>query len=226
MEEQETNFKELAVLLEKAEENYRLLSSRLSDLRKKAGMELSKAVTKELHQLHMNSADFQVCVTESSFSINGKDQVTFLVSPNFGEEMKPVAKIASGGELSRIMLGMKVILSQLDGIPTLIFDEIDSGLGGKALYDVGKKLKTISENCQVICVTHSPVIAGFADHHLKILKERKDDRTVTRIETLLGEQVVFELGRMLAGDNISEITLSQARELLRIGNNSIAEKGI
>jgi len=220
---QEANLKELEVSLGKAEEEYKLYSDCLSDLRKKAGEALSEAVTKELHQLHMNSAQFLVSVTKSSFGINGKDSVVFLVSPNFGEEMKPVMKIASGGELSRIMLGIKVILSRLDGIPTLIFDEIDSGLGGKAIHDVGEKLKTIALSCQVICVTHSPVIAAFADHHFKILKERKEERTVTKIETLQNEEIVVELGRMLAGDNVSDITLSQARELLEIGHNSITK---
>lgn len=217
---QEASFQELGVSLEKAEEEYQLVSNHLSDLRKKAGEALSEAVTKELHQLHMNSAQFLVSVTESSFGLNGKNNVVFLVSPNFGEEMKPVVKIASGGELSRIMLGIKVILSQLDRIPTLIFDEIDSGLGGKAIHNVGEKLKTIALSCQVICVTHSPVIAAFGNHHLKILKERKAERTITKIEALQNEQVVVELGRMLAGDNVSEITLSQARELLQIGHNS------
>ncbi|MGI6685084.1 MAG: DNA repair protein RecN [Bacillota bacterium] len=226
LENQEANFKELASLLEKAEDNYQALSFRLTDLRKKAAEKLSLAVTEELHELHMSSAEFQVSVTPSSMSLNGVDQVDFLVKPNFGEEIKPVVKIASGGELSRIMLGMKVILSQLDQIPTLIFDEIDSGLGGKAIYDVGKKLKTIALSCQVICVTHSPVIASFADHHLKILKERKEERTVTIIETLPEDKVILELGRMLAGDNISEITLSQARELLRIGNKNFLKKKI
>ncbi|MEL7564202.1 MAG: DNA repair protein RecN [Dehalobacterium sp.] len=220
---QEANLQELEVSLKKAEEEYKHHSDYLSDLRKKAGKALSEAVTKELHQLHMNSAQFLVSVTESSSSINGKDSVAFLVSPNFGEEMKSVVKIASGGELSRIMLGIKVILSQLDSIPTLIFDEIDSGLGGKAIHDVGKKLKTIALSCQVICVTHSPVIAAFADHHLKILKVRKGERTVTKIETLQKKQILLELGRMLAGDNVSEITLSQARELLEIGHSSITK---
>lgn len=224
LEHQEADFKELALLLEKAEETYKLWSGRLTALRKKSAEHLSQAVTEELQQLHMNSARFQVSVTEASSGLNGRDQVCFFVSPNFGEEMKPVVKIASGGELSRIMLGMKVILSQLDRIPTLIFDEIDSGLGGTAIYDVGKKLKAIAQNSQVICVTHSPVIAGFANHHLKILKEIKDNRTITRIETLRDEEVVWELGRMLAGDNISEITLSQAKEILKIGNDSVLEK--
>jgi len=221
VEHQEENLRELASGLKKAEDKYSLLSSRLTHLRQKAAEKMSAAVTKELHQLHMNAAEFQVSVTESSFSENGMDQVEFLVRPNFGEEMKPVVKIASGGELSRIMLGMKVILSQLDQIPTLIFDEIDSGLGGKAIYDVGIKLKTIAQSCQVLCVTHSPVIAGFADHHLKIQKERKENRTVTSIEALYDDQVILEISRMLAGDKVSEITYSQARELLKIGRNSI-----
>lgn len=224
MERQEANSKELEASFRKTEENYQLLSDLLTELRKETGAALSRAVTEELHQLHMNSAQFQVCVTESDMSPIGKDHVSFLVSPNFGEEMKPVMKIASGGELSRIMLGLKVILSQLDQIPTLIFDEIDSGLGGKAVYNVGEKLRSIALSCQVICVTHSPVIAAFADHHLKIFKERKGERTVTKIEPLHNDQIVEELSRMLAGDNVSEITISQARELLQIGHDHKLKK--
>ncbi|WP_089611073.1 DNA repair protein RecN [Dehalobacterium formicoaceticum] len=129
--EEETDFKEIDASLHQAEESYQHICSHLSQLRHEAGQALSQAVTEELHQLHMKSAQFSVFVTEADDGRTGKDKVAFLVSPNVGEEMKPVIKIASGGELSRIMLGLKVILSQLDQIPTLIFDEIDSGLGEK-----------------------------------------------------------------------------------------------
>lgn len=218
--QEEADFLELSLVMKKATDNYQALSDTLSKLRIKSGTGLSQAVTKELHELHMQDAEFQVEIVETSWGLTGKNQANFLVRTNFGEEMKPVIKIASGGELSRIMLGIKVILSQLDQTPVLIFDEIDSGLGGKSIYEVGKKLKTIAQTCQVICVTHSPVIAGFANGHLRIVKETKEDRTITKIDTLCREQVLTEIGRMLAGENISDVTLSQARELLKLGQET------
>ncbi len=217
MDVQEEKHRKLTDLLKKEEQKYHLISAELSKLRQQAAERLSDEVTGELKQLHMPSAKFHVQIEEILPGLTGKDGVKFLISPNPGEELKPVVRIASGGELSRIMLGLKVVLSQTDEIPTLIFDEIDSGLGGKAVSDVAQKMKIISQYCQIICVTHSPIIAGFANQHLKISKDMLEKRTVTKIETLHDQNILIELSRMLAGDNVSEITIPQARELLKIG---------
>ncbi|NMA15341.1 MAG: DNA repair protein RecN [Clostridia bacterium] len=208
---------ELERLLQKEQERYHSLSNQLTVARKKTGEKLSSAVTKELHQLQMPSARFVVQVKPTDASLQGKDSITFLISPNEGEELKPVARIASGGEMSRIMLGVKVVLARLDQIPTLIFDEIDSGLGGRVVYAVGEKLSLIGDYTQIICVTHSPVVASFANRHLFISKKAVGGRTVTDINKLDEKGVLHELGRMLAGDNISEVTLAQAGELLETG---------
>ncbi|ATW24061.1 DNA repair protein RecN [Candidatus Formimonas warabiya] len=218
LESQEQNAQDLEASLEQEKQKFSGLSGDLSALRKSTGEKLSSAITHELHQLQMPFAKFFVAVEESTWHVNGKDRGQFLISPNPGEELKPVMRIASGGEMSRIMLGIKVILAQLDEIPTLIFDEIDSGLGGKVVYAVGEKMQKISAYAQVICVTHSPVIASFADTHLHIVKEMTAGRTVTKINKLDDEQIVEELGRMVAGDNVSEATIIQVKELLKIGH--------
>jgi DNA repair protein RecN (Recombination protein N) len=195
----------------KEQEKYRLLCTKLTKLRMKAGDELSQAITKELNQLQMDHAKFAVEITESEKKSTGVDNVQFLISPNPGEDFKPVARFASGGEMSRIMLGIKVILAQIDKVPTLIFDEIDSGLGGKAVYSVAEKLEFISYYTQIICVTHSPVVASFAHNHLHIFKECINGRTLTTIIKLKGEQILNELSRMLAGDYATETTIAQAK---------------
>lgn len=218
LKHREENIKELDESREKEREFFRALSISLTELRKNAAEKLSNAVTCELRQLQMPDAVFKVAIEPAEDSALGCDSVGFLISPNPGEGLKPVTKIASGGEMSRIMLGIKVILAGLDGIPTLIFDEIDSGLGGRIVYAVGDKLALIGEETQVICVTHSPVVASFADSHLYISKEAVSGRTVTGIIKLHEEQVLQEICRMLAGDNATEITKAQARELLNMGH--------
>lgn len=207
--------KQLEKNLIKEQEKYRLLCTQLTELRKKAGNELSQAITKELNQLQMDHAKFAVGITESEKKFTGVDNVQFLISPNPGEDFKPVARFASGGEISRIMLGIKVILTRIDKVPTLIFDEIDSGLGGKAVYSVAEKLEFISYYTQIICVTHSPVVASFAHNHLHIFKECITGRTLTTIIKLEGEQILNELSRMLAGDYATETTIAQAEELIK-----------
>ncbi|MDD4752257.1 MAG: DNA repair protein RecN [Desulfitobacteriaceae bacterium] len=208
---------ELEKELKREEERYHILSKRLTAARKKTGEKLSGAVTGELHQLQMPSAKFLVRMKPAEAGPQGVDSIQFLISPNVGEDIKPVARIASGGEMSRIMLGIKVVLARLDRIPTLIFDEIDSGLGGRVVYAVGEKLSLIGEYTQIICVTHSPVVASFANRHLFISKKTMGERTITDIIRLNEKGVLLELGRMLAGDNASEITLAQASELLETG---------
>lgn len=217
LENSEENWRELEKAIAEETAVYQQLAAHLTELRRQAAEKLSQAVSGQLHQLQMMSAQFQVQVEPAVMSVRGQDRVIFMISPNLGEELKPVAKIASGGEMSRIMLGIKVILAELDQTPTLIFDEIDSGLGGRAVYAVGEKLSLISNYTQVFCVTHSPVTASFADNHLLIAKETESGRTRTRVSELAEEEIYQELSRMLAGDNATEITMAQAKELRAVG---------
>lgn len=148
-------------------------------------------------------------------TVNGMDTIEFLISANVGEEPKPIARIASGGELSRIMLALKNVIADRDSIETLIFDEIDTGVSGRAAQKIGLKLRQISKIRQVLCVTHLSQIAVMADNHLLIEKSVRDDRTVTTVKNLDFEQRKYEIARILGGDNITQLTLENAEELLK-----------
>lgn len=200
-----------------ANEEYMAAARNLRKERIKTGEKLSAAITEELHYLRMGEAVFGVEIKNAEPQDCGIDEVVFMISPNPGEGMKPVAKIASGGEMSRIMLSVKVILAKSDSVSTLIFDEIDTGLGGKALMSVAEKLKQISRNTQSVCVTHAPVIAAFADHNLLVSKGAEGDRTVTKVSVLSEKEKSNEICRMLAGDNITNATVKQAEELIALG---------
>ena len=192
-------------------------SEELSSLRKRAALELQELVTAELRDLNFDQADFFVSFEEGPVSAEGKDRIEFLISPNLGEAPKPLAKIASGGELSRIMLALKRIIGDIDGIPTMIFDEIDTGISGSAAGAVGEKLRSISAGRQVVCITHLPQIAGMGDHHYKIVKSSDDESTMTDVIELDAEGRVEEISRLLSGARITEAARAQARELLRKG---------
>jgi DNA repair protein RecN (Recombination protein N) len=148
------------------------------------------------------------------------DRVEFLISPNPGEEVKPLAKIASGGELSRIMLAMKKILAKVGGRQVLIFDEVDSGIGGAIAEVVGKKLKELSRQHQVICVTHLPQIACFADTHHRVKKEVRGGRTLTMVDHLEKETIADEIARMLGGMKVTEKTRAHAKEMIENARKS------
>ncbi len=149
----------------------------------------------------------------------GKDEVEFFISPNRGEEKKPLSKIASGGELSRIVLAIKKIMAEKYLIPTLLFDEVDTGIGGSVADSVGTKLNEISMSHQVLCITHLPQIACFGDHHFNVTKSLADNRTITKVE-LLGEQSrIDEISRMLGGKNITDKTIAHAAEMLKTAQN-------
>ena len=158
----------------------------------------------------------------------GFDEACFLICPNLGETPRPLADIASGGELSRIMLAIKGILARVDEIPTLVFDEIDTGVGGKTAQMVAEKLKGISQSHQVICITHLPIIASFADHHLYVEKKVSGDRTTTHVKVLDKTERVHEIATMLGGGspsgggstsgNVSEASLRHAQELMICAN--------
>ena len=190
------------------------LGKKLSDERKKVALELIKSVERELNSLGMKKTIFEIHIDPLPLSLKGVDRVEFLISPNVGEEVKPLAKIASGGELSRIMLAMKRILAKVGGRQVLIFDEVDSGIGGAMAEVVGKKLRELSRHHQVICVTHLPQIACFADQHHSVRKEVKSGRTITSVDRLEKETIIDEIARMLGGVKITEKTRAHAKEMI------------
>jgi DNA repair protein RecN (Recombination protein N) len=193
---------------------------RLSGERKRAALELKKSIERELNSLGMKKTVFEIHMDSLPLSLKGVDRVEFLISPNVGEEVKPLAKIASGGELSRIMLAMKRILAKVGGRQVLIFDEVDSGIGGAMAEVVGKKLRELSRHHQVICVTHLPQIACFADQHHSVRKETKGGRTLTLVDLLDEGAIVDEIARMLGGVKITEKTRAHAKEMIENAKKS------
>lgn len=190
-------------------------ADKLSRSRKKIAAEFEKQVKSELEFLDMPKLEFVVDFNKGNLSSNGYDKIEFLISTNPGEPPKPLSKIASGGELSRIMLAFKNILSHNDSIGTLIFDEIDTGVSGRASHKIGLKLKSVSKNTQVICVTHSAQIASNADEHFLINKEVKDAKTYTSVTQLDFESRKRELARIMGGLEITDTLLNSAEELLK-----------
>lgn len=191
----------------------------LSDHRKKAGERFVAQVTEELEFLNMPKVKLVVQQKTGKLTINGMDSIEFLISANLGEEPKPIAKIASGGELSRIMLALKNVIAEKDSIGTLIFDEIDTGVSGRAAQKIGIKLKQISRLRQVLCVTHLAQMAVMADNHLLIEKNIQGDRTVTTVRTLDHEQRKYEIARIMGGENITELMLENAEQYLKDADN-------
>lgn len=191
----------------------------LSDHRKKAGERFVSQVTEELEFLNMPKVKLVVQQKTGKLTINGMDSIEFLISANLGEEPKPIAKIASGGELSRIMLALKNVIAEKDSIGTLIFDEIDTGVSGRAAQKIGIKLKQISRLRQVLCVTHLAQMAVIADNHLLIEKNIQGDRTVTTVRTLDHEQRKYEIARIMGGENITELMLENAEQYLKDADN-------
>jgi DNA repair protein RecN (Recombination protein N) len=196
------------------------LAQKLSGERRRVALELKKSIEKELGSLGMKKTTFEVHIEDLPLSSRGMDRVGFLISPNVGEVVKPLAKIASGGELSRIMLAMKRILAEVGGRQVLIFDEVDSGIGGAIAEVVGRKLRELSRHHQVICVTHLPQIACFADRHYSVKKEVKTGRTTTRVDYLEKEMIVEEIARMLGGVKVTEKTRAHAKEMMENAKKS------
>lgn len=195
---------------------YEEYSSKLSNMRKDKANYLKKLVSDELIELNMKNVIFDIEFKENEkLNLNGKDIVRFLISTNKGESLKDLSKIASGGEISRIMLALKIVFSKVDNISCLIFDEIDTGISGETVIKIAEKLKQLSKNVQIICVTHSPQIAAKADNHYYIYKEVKNDRTNTKIKYLNSDERVNEIARILSGDNITEASKIIVREMMR-----------
>lgn len=197
------------------------LAGALTQARRKAAAELGTRVVKELAELGMANAKFEVAVetpAEPSFQAitpRGWDRVEFRFSPNPGEPLKPLARIVSGGEMSRIMLALKVILARVDGVPSLVFDEVDTGISGRAAQAVGEKLALIAGDRQVLCVTHLPQVASLADQHCLIAKQVEGGRTTTRVNPLDEEGRAAEIARMIGGAEVSSYTMDAARDMIR-----------
>lgn len=198
------------------------LCSQLTEERKKISSRIEHLISKELEDLNMSNATFKVNFEKNDvFTVKGWDKIEFLISTNKGEELKPLSKIVSGGEMSRIMLAFKNILATYDNIPSLIFDEIDAGISGRTAQIVGEKIKSISKNHQVICVTHLPQIAALGDNHFLIEKMDKSGKTQIHVKKLKYEERVDEISRLIAGVNLTETTKQHAREMLEMSKKLI-----
>ena len=188
-------------------------ASLLSSQRKKTALNFSQDIINALKQLNFLDVRFEAEFEEKNPDSTGTDNVRFMISTNPGEDMKPLAKIASGGELSRIMLAIKSVMAETDVSKTLIFDEIDAGISGKTAQLVAEKLNTLSKTHQIICITHLPQIAAMADNHYVIEKSTKDNRTISNITKLSYDESIGELARMLGGSSITDAVVSNAKEL-------------
>ena len=213
-ENREKLYKEFIKLKEEAT----TIATQLSKIRHEQALSFSTAVQKEMAFLEMPNVRLVVNFDTCELSKNGIDKVEFLISVNLGEDPKPVTKIASGGELSRMMLAIKTVLSRHDIIETLIFDEIDTGISGSAAQKVGMKLKEVSKERQVMCVTHQAQIAAFADSHFLINKEFANNKTFTRVDKLDIDSRIQELARIIGGVNITQTALDHARQLIENSN--------
>lgn len=192
----------------------RTAAAELSAARREAAAQLASEVVGALEQLSFLSAAFSVSLTDAALDESGADSVTFLIAPNPGEPERPLARIVSGGEMSRVALALKTVLARADSTPTLIFDEVDAGIGGRSAEPVGRMLWRLARDHQVVCVTHLPQIAAFADTHVRMEKAERDGRTVTQAEPLADDERRIELAHMLGGSAGAEAALSAADALL------------
>lgn len=197
------------------------LCNKLSALRKKAAQELSEKLCEALRELGFLQAELVIEVQKKEEpGETGADDVEFMISTNPGEAVRPLGQVASGGELSRIMLGIKTVLAEKDSIDTLIFDEIDAGISGRTAWQVSKQLKILGRAHQVICITHLPQISAMADAHFKIEKETEAGRTITRITRLSENEEYLEIARLLGGDRVTEAALENAREMKKMAKET------
>lgn len=213
---------ELKILDEKLnilEKNIISKSNKLTKYRQNVAKELEENIKKQLLFLNMENVNFVVNFNKrQTISRNGIDEIEFLISTNLGEKLKPLSKIISGGEMSRIMLALKAIFADRDNIPSLVFDEIDTGISGRTAQLVGEKIKEISKTHQVIAISHLPQIVALADSHFSIYKSSEDNITITRVSKLSFEERIRELARMLGGVSITDTTLRHAKEMLEMTN--------
>ena len=211
---------ELANLKKEKEEKAKIYfenSRKLREIRKKVAENLEKTINVQLKDLNMANSKFKVAFSEKTvISSKGMDDVEFMMVTNLGENYKPLAKIASGGEISRIMLALKTVFSSVDNISVLIFDEIDTGISGETVRKVAEKLKELSGTVQVICVTHSPQIAGKSNQQFFIKKEIENNVTETKVRELNTEERIREIARIISGDNITETSIKHAKEIMEL----------
>ncbi|MCH8014439.1 MAG: DNA repair protein RecN [Candidatus Dadabacteria bacterium] len=191
------------------------LAGKISKKRKQSSKKLTSVLEKELNEVGIKGGQFHIEFTDKEISSNGIDDISFLFSANPDEKPKPLVKVASGGELSRIMLVLKEVIARVEGGSIIIFDEADSGVGGAVAEAVGQKIRKLSQSYQVICITHLPQVAKFADSHLAVSKTHNDNKTQVTIKSLEGDERVFELARMIGGFNITQKTIDAAYEMLK-----------
>ena len=200
----------------------KVLGEKISNIRKKYSGELREKILTELSYVGLDKSNMNILIeTKENFDEKGFDDVTFMISTNPGEPMKSLEKVLSGGELSRIMLALKCVFADKDDIPTLIFDEIDTGISGQVGQRVGEKMYQVSKNHQVLCITHLPQIAILSDHHYFVSKEIRNEKTFTNIRLLSNEEKIYQVATMLGGDSVTNATLENVREMF---NNSIIKK--
>ena len=211
----ESNIAKARQLLTQQKSELEQQAQGLSQLRCKYAAELAAKVTTHIHDLAMPEGKFEIAVAAKEMpGKTGKDELTFLFTANLGEPIRPLLKVASGGELSRVALAIKTVLLNASGVPTMVFDEIDTGVGGVTAQKMAEKIAVIAKVGQVLCITHLPQIASFADRHILIRKESAGGRTSTGLTTLDEEGRIQELMRMTVGDNVSEVAYANAKELL------------
>jgi DNA repair protein RecN (Recombination protein N) len=211
----EHNTSSLAAKIAETEKTLDALSAKITYVRKKTAKALRATIEKELKDLGIPDALFECRVDGTELSVSGKDKVAFYISPNKGEDLKPLAKIVSSGEAARVMLALKKALTNVDPVPCLVFDEIDSHIGGRLGTVTGKKLKELSSARQVLLITHLPQIASFADRHIKVAKTVVSGKTSVAVSVLEGDAKTDELAKMMSGETESRIALTHAKDMLK-----------
>ncbi|MBT2582272.1 DNA repair protein RecN [Planococcus sp. ISL-109] len=208
--------------LKELTEDLRIEAEELTLLRKQAAVKLSRAIMEQLKELHMGKASFDVnfsLLPKGKFDRYGHDSIAFHISTNVGEPLKPLTKVASGGELSRMMLALKTIFSKHQGITSIIFDEVDTGVSGRVAQAIAEKIAAIARHSQVLCISHLPQVAAMADQHLFIEKKVSKERTTTAVKELTGRKRTEEMSRMLSGAEITDLTMQHAEELLTLAKD-------
>ena len=214
LENSEAREEELTTAIANTEKKLDAAAGKLTTTRRKAAVKFAAGITGELTDLGMTATKFEVSLEPQAVTSKGADKIEFLLSPNPGEPLRPLAKIASGGEMSRIMLAMKSVLAKSGTIPTMIFDEIDVGVGGRTAQTIGDKLEALAKDAQILCITHLPQIASRVATHFFIEKHVSDGRTSVSVEPLDSEGRIDEIARMLGGSRRSEAVVQHAREML------------
>ncbi len=221
LQNKETYIDQLEKELTSLRKDLSLEAKQLTDIRKKWAEKLTKLIHKELKELYMAKTVFEIHFEpKANFSRNGIDHVEFYLSTNPGEPLKPLSKIASGGELSRIMLALKSIFSKHQGVTSIIFDEVDTGVSGRVAQAIAEKIYKVADNSQVLCISHLPQVAAMADTHLYISKVIKGGRTKTSVTPLTVDEKITEIGRMISGVEITDLTKKHAEELLQIASEN------